>query len=374
MAQEETPFTPEAVDTQVEALEAALQFEPSDHPKTANMQVIAALHDVYTAERQAYNASLRQVRQHLLRESRAASQARPHLQEARAMPGIPSERRRVMNHPLRSFPWRGGLLTRFSTIAAALALTLLVGGLIAGLILVRHGNGGTTQTGQGLSGGTEVRLQTACPIPNQQCTPYEPALLPTERAILEHRLQDALGSSSWTISLEGNNTLVVDLPPMAQTQEQATIGLLDQTGLLQILDTGAQSLPVNQPVPAGVTYPVPFTGQDLDTSSIQATLDPVSGQPVLLFEFKPQKRSAFASYTEAHIGEFLTIALDGIVIESAVIQSQITGQAEIAGGGRTLAQDQHIAVLLRSGPLPVPLTVVSTQPISSTPGHLASLT
>ncbi len=84
------------------------------------------------------------------------------------MPGIPSERRKVMNHPLRSFSWRGRLLTRFSTIAAALAVTLLVGGLIAGLILVRHGNGGTTQTGQDLSGGTEVRLQTACPIPNQQ--------------------------------------------------------------------------------------------------------------------------------------------------------------------------------------------------------------
>ncbi len=174
--------------------------------------------------------------------------------------------------------------------------------------------------------------------------------------------------AAWTVSLEGSDTLVVDLPPMAQDQKQATIGLLDQTGLLQILDTGAQPLPVNQPIPAGVTYPVPFTGQDLDTSSIRATLDPVSGQPVLLFEFKPQKRSAFASYTEAHIGEFLTIALDGIVIESAVIEDQITGQAEISGGGRTLAQDQHLAVLLRSGPMPVLLTVVSTQPISQTPG------
>jgi preprotein translocase subunit SecD len=76
-------------------------------------------------------------------------------------------------------------------------------------------------------------------------------------------------------------------------------------------------------------------------------------------DFEPNLKSDFGSLISCPVAFWGRPATR----KPAVIQSQITGQAEIAGGGRTLAQDQHIAVLLRSGPLPVPLTVVSTQPI-----------
>lgn len=348
MAQDETPFTPEAIDTQMEALEEALQSRPSDQAKTPGMQVMAALQNIYTTEQQAHDASLQQVRQRLLDTSQPAPARHLHLQET---PGKPGEKRLALTAALH---WRGAPLARLSAIAAAVLITILVGGLVAGLILVRPGN-----TGASLSGGVEVLLQPTCSVYAQpSCASDASAMLPKDSPILKHRLQDALGHTASAVKLDGSNRIVVDMPPLKQQQD--TIGLLSQTGLLEILDTGTINLPVNQPVPPGAAYPVVFTGAQLDPASIQTVQDPISGQSEIIFQFKQPAQSAFANYTGTHLGEYLTITLDGTVLESAVIQSQITGQGAI-GSGQTLAQAQHTAVLLRSGALPLPLTVVSVQ-------------
>ena len=59
------------------------------------------------------------------------------------------------------------------------------------------------------------------------------------------------------------------------------------------------------------------------------------------------------------IGNDLTITLDNKVIESATIQSQITGIGEISGGSMTIADAQNLASLLKYGALPVPVHVVA---------------
>ena len=352
MAQNETPFTPKTIDQQVEDVEEALQFSGSDHPKTPDILVISALHHLYTADQQTHSASLQRVRQRLLLQSEAAPERFLHLHRLVDTPERPGERRSA---PIRPTRWRVGVVSRTSVIAAALLISFLIGGLVAGLILVRLG---TIEIAQPLGSGLEVRLQPACAVSGQQCAPDALALLPQDRPILEQRLAlDALGGPS-VVRLDSSNLIVVDLP--ALKQEQDTLGLLSQTGLLEILDTGFTGLTLNQPVPPGASYPVAFTGAQMDASSIQAIQDPVSNHAEILFEFKASARSAFASYTQSHIGEYLTITLDNIVLESAVIQSQITGQGAI-GSGQTLAQAQHTAVLLRSGALPLPLTVVSVQ-------------
>jgi preprotein translocase subunit SecD len=56
----------------------------------------------------------------------------------------------------------------------------------------------------------------------------------------------------------------------------------------------------------------------------------------------------------------LTIALDGQVIESATIQSEIDGQGQITGLG-SLDAAHTLAAQLKSGPLPLQLTEVSAE-------------
>ncbi len=221
--------------------------------------------------------------------------------------------------------------------------------------------------GLDLQGGVQVLLQATCTLPNHTCQPGELSHLDDARNNIEQRVNGGLGVSEPVIRTEGTNLISVELPGLKNEKDAVT--LLGQTGKMEIIDTGSVQLPVGQDVPQGSNYPVVFTGADLDSSSINATIDQQTGQPVILFQFKGAKQSAFSDYTRTHVGQYLTITLDGKVIESAVIQSQITGQGQISGGSMTLDSAQRTAALLRYGSLPVALTIVSEREVAATLGQ-----
>lgn len=217
----------------------------------------------------------------------------------------------------------------------------------------------------------EIILQATCSLPAvNNCTQDELAHLSTTRTILGQRMTCGLGVSNPVVHQDGTNRIIEDFP--ALRNEQEAISRLTQTGEMEIIDTGTAALEVGKPVPAGSNYSVAtsdgiqFTDAQLDASSVNAMIDRQSGQPVIVFQFKGAAQSAFADYTRKHIGEYLTMTLDNEVIESAVIQSAITGQAEISGSTMTLASAQEIAAVLRSGPVPTPLTIVSERSLSET--------
>jgi len=68
----------------------------------------------------------------------------------------------------------------------------------------------------------------------------------------------------------------------------------------------------------------------------------------------------FGAFTEANIGQPLAIALDGEVLSAPVIQSQL-GQEGIISGNFTEEEAQTLALQLRSGVLPVPLSVYAVE-------------
>jgi len=227
----------------------------------------------------------------------------------------------------------------------------------------------TMPKGQDSQPAVEVTLQATCSLQGDgTCTHDELGHLSTVRALLGQRLICGLGVSNPSVRQEGTDRILMDFP--ALRNEQEAIDRLTQTGQMMIIDTGSTALSVGQSVPAGSNYPtasaddVQFTSAQLDAGSVNATIDPQTGQPVLVFQFKGAAQSAFADYTGTHIGQYLTITLDNDVIESAVIESKITGQVEIAGGTMTLASAQEIAAVLRSGPLPTPLTRVNERSLS----------
>ncbi|HEU5369392.1 MAG TPA: YCF48-related protein, partial [Ktedonobacterales bacterium] len=129
----------EQIDDWIEqTLRARLPQSENQHDKP-DPQLIQELHDYYTEQAQTVNHRLEQVWQ------RFEQHAGIHLQQGRrqgpfpaAGPLFPQERRYPMQEssPLvRAFRhWP----SRLSALAAAALLIVLVGGLIAGLILVRH--------------------------------------------------------------------------------------------------------------------------------------------------------------------------------------------------------------------------------------------
>jgi preprotein translocase subunit SecD len=243
-----------------------------------------------------------------------------------------------------------------------------------GIHLGGYNNDLPVRLGLDLQGGVQLLLQAQCSLHGDSgCKNGELHLMGDVRDNIERRVNGGLGVSEPVIRLEGSDRISVELPGLKN--EQDAIALIGQTGLLQIIDTGAVSLPVGCNVKdptsqcySAAGYPVRFTGNDLDPNSINASVDPSTGQPIIVFQFKGDKQSAFASYTQSHIGQYLTITLDDKVIESAVIKSEITGQGQISGGNMTLDQAQATAALLRAGSLPVPLVTVSERLIDATLG------
>jgi preprotein translocase subunit SecD len=266
---------------------------------------------------------------------------------------------------------------RRSTLLLLLLILLLAAGAAyvdapnnGGIHLGGYNNDLTVRQGLDLQGGVQVLLQASCDVPTQHCGKDQLNLMPDVRDNIERRVNGGLGVSEPVIQLEGTDRISVELPGLKN--EQDAVQLLGQTGKLEIIDTGTTQLSPGQQVTEG-QYPVRFTGDQLDPNSINATIDQQSGQPVILFQFKGSAQNAFATYTQQNVGNYLTITLDGKVIESAVIESQITGQGQISGGSMTLDSAQATAALLRYGSLPVPLTLVSERLIGATLGQQSIL-
>src|SRR2546430_5974430 len=78
--------------------------------------------------------------------------------------------------------------------------------------------------------------------------------------------------------------------------------------------------------------------------------------------------SRFGTFTGKNVGQYLTVTLDKQVIESAVIQSTITGPGQITGSFTT-PEAQSIVTVLKYGALPIPLKIASEETIGPTLGQ-----
>ncbi|HKS69666.1 MAG TPA: protein translocase subunit SecD, partial [Ktedonobacterales bacterium] len=230
--------------------------------------------------------------------------------------------------------------------------------------------------GLDLQGGIQIVLLAHCPDNAKTCGTEIADNMGAVIDNVNRRVSGGLGLNDAVVRQQGSNRVSVELPGL-KSDTQA-LALLGKTGLMEIIDTGATNLQVGTDV-TGQTctttcssgqYKVAFTGRQLDPSSIAAQLDPQSGQPIVTFAFKGAAKSAFAQYTQSHIGEYLTIILDNKVINSAVIQSEIDGNGQISGLG-SITEAQNLASFMKYGALPLPLTVDSESQLAPTLGQQA---
>jgi preprotein translocase subunit SecD len=172
---------------------------------------------------------------------------------------------------------------------------------------------------------------------------------------LQRRASAGLGVSGASVKQLDTTHFQVDLP--GYSDQQAGGAALGQRGVFQLIDTGNTPLNTGATVSANA-YPVLFTGSQIDPTTVGAGLDPQGGTPYVKFGFAGAAASRFDQYTRSHIGQYLTMTLDGVVIESATIQSEISGVAQVQYG-HSLDDAMALAACLKSGPLPAPVTLVS---------------
>ena len=88
-----------------------------------------------------------------------------------------------------------------------------------------------------------------------------------------------------------------------------------------------------------------------------------SGQPIVSFKFNTSGSRKLAQATTEHVKEPFAIVLDNKVISAPVIQEPITAGSGQISGNFTVQQANDLAILLRAGALPAPLTIIEERTV-----------
>ena len=97
-------------------------------------------------------------------------------------------------------------------------------------------------------------------------------------------------------------------------------------------------------------------------TNAQATFDS-TGQAVVNFKFNSEGARRFGDTTKDNVGRLLAIVLDGKVISAPRINEPILGGTGQISGNFTIQQAKDLALLLRAGALPAPLTILEQRTV-----------
>jgi len=158
--------------------------------------------------------------------------------------------------------------------------------------------------------------------------------------IIRNRI-DALGVANPVIQREGTDRIRIDLPGIED--QRAAREVIGRTAMLSFVGPDGETI---------------LTGADLRNAGV--TMDQFN-RPAVSLNFNPEGSAKFAAATEKFIGQIIYIHLDEEVISAPTVESVITdGNAIITGAG-TMDEAANLALMLRSGALPVRLVELETR-------------
>jgi preprotein translocase subunit SecD len=274
----------------------------------------------------------------------------------------------------------------------------------------------SVREGLDLKGGLQVLLEA------DNCAAATADGMTSTKTVVENRV-NGLGVAEPLVQISGSCRIVVELPGLSNSEQ--ALSLLKQTGLLEFVDTGSNSLQqgtviqtdVAQTAPASSTTTTPgagtspatsvstsaatsaatvaattgagtaaptaapttaateaavgpiyhtiMTGADLSSASVDTSQSGI----VVRFNLTDKGKNIFGQYTTANVGRFLTIVLDKHVLSSPRINSAITGGNGIIEGNFTQAEANNLALNLRYGSLPVSLHIAESRTVGATLGE-----
>ncbi len=211
----------------------------------------------------------------------------------------------------------------------------------------------------------------------------DPAILERVRQAVDQSIQiierrvNELGTVEPLIQREGTDRILVQVP-----------GLQDPTRLKQLLGKTAKldfhmvdtSVPAQQAVqghvppedeilystsepkiPYLIEKRVLVSGADL--TDAQPGFDPRTSEPIVSFRFNTSGARKFAQVTQENVGKPFAIVLDNQVISAPVIREPILGGSGQISGSFTVQSANDLAILLRAGALPAPLTIIEERTV-----------
>ena len=226
-----------------------------------------------------------------------------------------------------------------------LKLVITVAVIIAAFFVCVRPLASSIRQGLDLQGGTHVVLEA---VDTEQAQVNDDAMNRVI-AIMEKRV-NALGLTEPIIQREGERRVIIELPGVKDPD--AAIKTIGKTAMLEFRDEDGNTV---------------LTGTDLKDA--QASTNPQTGQNVVNLEFSDEGAQKFADLTMKNVGRTIAILLDGEVLTAPNVREPILGgRAEITGQ-KTLEEAQNLAVVRRSGALPVKVEIIETRTVGPTLGQ-----
>ncbi|HEX3864119.1 MAG TPA: protein translocase subunit SecD [Stellaceae bacterium] len=199
--------------------------------------------------------------------------------------------------------------------------------------------------------------------------------------IIRRRI-DETGTKEPTIQRQGQNRILVELPGVDNPEHVKA--LLGRTAKLsfQLVDTATNAEdarrgrlpPGDEILPAEegrgnrggqssyVVRKRVMVGGDTLVDA-QATFQ--NNEPVVSFKFDAAGARRFGDATRENVGKPFAIVLDNKVISAPVIREPILGGSGIISGSFTVQSASDLALLLRAGALPAPITILEERTVGA---------
>ncbi len=192
--------------------------------------------------------------------------------------------------------------------------------------------------------------------------------------IIERRVNE-LGLVEPTIQREGTDRILVQVPGLGDPSRLKEI--LGKTAKLdfRMVDlsmTPEQAVAAHPPDSELLDGETPdqkyliekhvlVSGADL--TDAQPGFDQRTNEPIVSFRFNSSGARKFAEATQANVGKPFAIVLDNKVISAPVIREPILGGSGQISGSFTVQSANDLAILLRAGALPAPLTIIEERTV-----------
>lgn len=227
-----------------------------------------------------------------------------------------------------------GNLTKF--LVVTVAIFALFGYYITPLAL-------SIKQGLDLQGGTHVVLQA---VDTPEAKVDEDAVQRVMK-IIERRINE-LGLTEPIVQRQGERRIIVELPGVKDPE--MAIELIGKTALLEFKDESGKTV---------------MTGKDLKDAKAQID----QGRNLVAIEFTDEGGKKFGDLTAKNVGKTIAIMLDNQVLTNPVVQEAIPSGKAVITGNRSIDEAQRIAILLRSGSLPVKVDIMETRSVGPTLGQ-----
>lgn len=231
---------------------------------------------------------------------------------------------------------------KFKYLAALLALIAILGGAV---YFGHRPLANAITLGLDIKGGITVLLEAV----EKEGVTIDDDTMNRALAIISNRV-NGLGVAEPEIQREGSDRIRISLPGYSKQEE--VLSVIGKTAQLEFMDIEGK---------------VFLTGESLKDAREQ--MDQTTGEAYVQIKFDEAGGQKMREYTKSHIGGNMLIVMDGALISAPGIREEVGAEGQISNIP-SLAEARNLAIMLRSGALPVALEVRDFRAVGPTLGQV----